>query len=244
MKYWSDKIICSQHFSNSCRTTPFRIAVYQFDYSTTEDKVLIDNLLQEAKNLASKVYSGAANDSVSSRSRERIYANCIAGVISEYCWKHYLNYEKEVVRPTPFESASNQIDLEVISNQKKIEVRSSFPRNGVEFAICHPTKEFDILGPYSNAYKPGEVLKDYFIRTLFPMSKPTDIIELVKSRNFMLYLTGGATKEMMFDPSLSKEKTFIPEDNFTIQTASLYKVVPFHNALDCGQIYHLIKGEI
>ena len=66
-----------------------------------------------------------------------------------------------------FDDASRQIDLKVISNNKKIEVRSSFPRNGIEFAICHPSYEFDVIGPYSNNYKPGEIQKDYYVRTLF-----------------------------------------------------------------------------
>lgn len=49
---------------------------------------------------------------------------------------------------------------------------------------------------------------------------------------------------MMFNNKLSKEKDFIPEDNFTTQVASKYRVVPFHNALDSGQMYHMIREEI
>ena len=43
---------------------------------------------------------------------------------------------------------------------------------------------------------------------------------------------------------LSKEKYFIPEDNITTQVSSVYRVVSFHNALDCGQMYHIIREEI
>lgn len=243
MRFKTFYLDCKKEFAKTCRLKPFAIAEYVMDYSVPEDKTLIEQLLNEAEVLANKVFPGAANDSAHERTRERILANCIAGVVSEFCWKHFLNYQHEYVRSTPFESASNQIDLEVISNQKKIEVRSSFPRNGVAFAVCHPIKEFDILGPYSNNYKPGEVHKDYFIRTLFPMQKPTDIFSLIKSGSFSLYLTGGATYEMMFDNRFSKEKDFIPEDNFTIQTRTKYRVVPFHNALDCGEIYNMIKNE-
>lgn len=234
---------CKKEFYKTCRLKPFAIAEYTIDYSLPEDKILIDQLLSEAQTLADKVFPGAANDSVHARNKERIYANCIAGVVSEYCWKHFLNYQKECVKSTPFESASNQIDLEIIANRKKIEVRSSFPRNGVAFAVCHPVKEFDILGPYSNSYKPGEVHKDYFIRTLFPMQHPSDILTQIMSGSFTLYLTGGATYDMMFDNRYSKDKDFIPEDNFTIQMRTSYRVVPFHNALDCAEINHLIKNE-
>lgn len=241
MKFKTFILDCNKEFPKTCRLKPFVIAEYTLNYS--EDSALVDNLLKDAQALADKVYPGAANDSVHARNKKRIYANCIAGVVSEFCWKHFLNYKKEYVRSTPFESANNQIDLEVIVNQKKIEVRSSFPRNGYVFAVCHPTKEFDILGPYSNDYKPGEVHKDYFIRTLFPMKEPSEIISLIKSDNFSLYLTGGATYDMMFDNRYSKDKDFIPEDNFTIQTKTKYRVVPFHNALDCKKIYSLISKE-
>lgn len=243
MRYKTFYLDCKEAFPKTCRIKPFAIAEYNMNYSSPEDRIIIDNLLKEAKVLADKVFPGAANDSEHVRTKERIFANCIAGVVSEYCWKHFFNYKHEYVRSTPFNSASNQIDLEIVTNQKKIEVRSSFPRNGLVFAVCHPAKEFDILGPYSNSYKPGEVHKDYFIRTLFPMRSPTEIFSHIKSNSFTLYLTGGATYDMMFDNRYSKNKDFIPEDNFTIQTKTTYRVVPFHNALDCAEIYKLIKSE-
>lgn len=244
MKYKSFVINCSEHQADTCRHKPFTVVEYTFNYSDSEDKQLIDSLFSDARELADKVFPGAANDSVHARSHKKILANCLAGVLSEYCWKHFLNYRKETVRSTPFESAANQIDLEIISNRKKIEVRSSFPRNGICFAICHPKYEFDILGPYSNNYKLGEVKKDYFIRTLFDgIKRPIEILDLIKSNSFTLYLTGGATYEMMIDRQLSKEKNFIPEDSFSITTESVYLVVPFHNALDSKEIYHLIVNE-
>jgi hypothetical protein len=65
-----------------------------------------------------------------------------------------------------FKQASSQIDLETIKTKKTIEVRSSFPRNGVEFAICSPKYEFDILGPYKNHYKSDEPQKDIYLSML------------------------------------------------------------------------------
>ena len=243
MKYWHDEIICKDHFARTKRNLPFVIVGYKFDYTDLEDKQILDCLLNDSNELSKKVNVGAANDSTSYRSKDRLFANCIAGVVSEYCWKHFLNYKKECVRATPFVSASNQIDLEVISNKKRVEVRSSFPRNGIPFAICHPDKEFDILGPYINSYKPNEIKKDYYVRTLFHLAHPTDIIKKIKSKEFILYLTGGATYEMMFNPYTSLEKDLIPEDNLFVEYSTSYRVVPFHCALDCKQIYNLIKNE-
>ena len=243
MKYWHDEIVCKNHFSETKRKTPFCIIGYQFDYTDSSDKALLDGIFQSSVVLSKNVNIGAANDSTIGRSDERLLANCIAGLTSEYCWKHFLNFRDKCVSTTPFESAANQIDLEVISNHKRIEVRSSFPRNGLPFAICHPEKEFDILGPYSNSYKPGEVYKDYYVRTLFHLETPMKIIEKIHSKEFIVYLTGGATHEMMFDPNLSKNKDLIPEDSLGVQEKTTYRVVPFHNALDCREIYKCITSE-
>ena len=48
---------------------------------------------------------------------------------------------------------------------------------------------------------------------------------------------------MMFNPSLSKDKDLIPEDSFGVREKTTYRVVPFHNALDCREIYRLITNE-
>ena len=58
-----------------------------------------------------------------------------------------------------------------------------------------------------------------------------------------MFLTGGATHNMMFNPSLSKDKDLIPEDSFGVREKTTYRVVPFHNALDCREIYRLITNE-
>lgn len=243
MRYWHEAIDCKSHFQKTKREAPFIVIGYQFNYSIEEDKQILDCIISSSIELSGKVNAGAANDSTIGRSRDRLLANCLAGMSSEYCWKHFLNFKKECVRTTSFVSAACQIDLEIIANLKRIEVRSSFPRNGVPFAICHPVKEFDILGPYSNMYKPGEINKDYYVRTLFPFEHPTDIIEKIKSEDFTLFLTGGATFDMMFDPKLSLEKDLIPEDSFGVTQKTSYRVVPFHLALDCKELYKLITQE-
>lgn len=238
-------IDCRSSFCNTKRKKPFTIEVFTFNYKESEeDRKIIDSLLKDANDLARDVMPYAANDSVHPRSHDRILANSIAGVLSEYCWKDLLNYKSPVVRSTPFEAASTQIDLEIICNSKKIEVRSSFPRNGIEFAICHPDKEFDILGPYNNDYKAGEVQKDYYVRCLFCLAHPTDIISAIKTPDFPVYLTGGSTWEMMNDPSIYTTKNLIPEDSLSsITDKSNYRVVPFHSALDTAEIYKLIVNE-
>ena len=64
-----------------------------------------------------------------------------------------------------------------------------------------------MIGPYSNNYKPGEIQKDYYVRTLFHLYNPTDIISMISADSFKVYLTGGATWDMMIDNDYSKNKT-------------------------------------
>lgn len=137
----------------------------------------------------------------------------------------------------------NQIDLRITSNLKTVEIRSSFPRNGIEFAICHATYEFDIIGPYNNTYKPGEIQKDFYIRTLFPFDSAL-IIEKIQQNNFGVYLTGGATWAMMSDDNIAIVKDFIPDGEINpdrLSSKSSYRVVPFSRSLDTLQISKLIR---
>ena len=242
MNYEPTEFRCEEKYPDTKRKEPFIAIKYHFDYNDSQDKSILDEVILKSEQLANKVYAGAANNSTQYRSTKKILANCIGGMMAEFCWKHFLNYKQETVRTTPFLSASNQIDLETINGRKKIEIRSSFPRNGIKFAICHPQYEFKIVGPYSNSYKPSEPTKDYFLSCLFPLENPFEIIKLIRSSDFNFFLTGGATYQMMFDNNISYEKTLVPEGSIIPEVESSYRVVPFHNALDCRQIYHLITN--
>ena len=236
-------IKCHEHFAQTCRKAPFMAHKYTFFYeSFPEDKLKIDKYIKRAEDLAGKVNKGAANDSRRRRSSDVIMANALAGVVSEALWRHFLNTGCKFVEYTLFEDAAKQIDL-ITSEGMKIEVRSSFPRNGVEFAICHPIHQFDILGPYNNGYKPDEIKKDYYVRVLYTYAQPTDILEGIKKDGFAVYLTGGATWQMMNDAKLSKVKNLVPEDGFLQEGTTSYRVVPFSNALDTYQIKDAILRE-
>lgn len=234
-------IICQNQFPKSCRKTPFSIVRYSLNYEESYDREVVDNLIDEAQLLSEKVWRGRANISQSERSKTVVLSNCYAGVFSEFFWRDFLNHEQTVVSSTEYVSAANQIDLEIIKNKKKIEVRSSFPRNGVAFAICHPAYQFDILGPYHNSYKPQEIQKDFYVRTFFPLKSPSFILRDVKSSHFEIFLVGGATWEMMWDRNISKFKNLRPEDDSFAQEPSSYRVVPICHALDSFEMYELIK---
>ena len=255
-------LTCSRADPKTKRRTPFRAIRYTFNYLSDEsDKLLLNEFVKKGEALAIKVNPGAANDGRNKRDTAKIRQNCIAGLLAEYLWKDFLNRKKITVEETEMEAASTQIDLRVIANGKKIEVRSSFPRNGIDFAICHSTKEFDILGFYSNDYKPGEIQKDYYLRTLFHLAVERywekdanthipiveKLEEKMKKDGFEVFLTGGADWEMMIDNAFFKEKHLIPEDEMSasrLQSKSSYRVVPFSKALDTYDIFERINGEL
>jgi hypothetical protein len=129
-----------------------------------------------------------------------------------------------------------------IKTNKKIEVRSSFPRNGVDFAIFNRTYQFDVLGPYSNTVKPGEIQKDYYVRALYPFDSK-DFFSLFNT-SIDVYLTGGATWDMMLDPRFSKNKDLLPEDEIVDNARkSTYRVVPLSLALDTLSVADMIISE-
>ena len=209
----------------------FKTVCFKFEYE--EDKQILDAIKNRGYELAAKVNPAAANYGDINRLPEQIKRNCVAGVLAEYCWKYLINEraKREIVLETEFTGSSMQIDLITSNANKKIEVRSSFPRNGIDFAIFNPKHQFDILGPYSNTIKPGEIQKDYYVRTLYPFESKDFFSRFGTS--IEVYLTGGATWDMMISPSFSKTKDLVPEDVIIDNVRkSVYKVIPLSLALD------------
>lgn len=236
---------CTQAFRQSKRTTPFRTVCYRFDYA--EDNLLLDKIIDEGKQLARAVNPGAANNAQLRRSYDRILNNCVAGLLAEHLWKDYLNHAEELVRSTVCTDVSRQVDLETLDGQLRIEVRASFPRNGIPFALCHPTREFDVLGGYANDYKPGEMRKELYVRTLFHLRKldngrTEQLLDRLRQPAFEVWLTGGCTYPML---ARGFAKSFIPPDERQLerlQTRTDYRVLPFHFAMDSEEIYAHVRA--
>lgn len=246
MNFEAIKLNCRDTaFKDTNREKDFWFVKCSLNFKTSAlDKSIQKMLKSEGESLAGKVFPGAANASNLSREDKRILANSIAGLLAEYCWKCFLNMctPKILVQETKFEDAKSQIDLKTLRSNIKIEVRSSFPRNGIEFAICHAVKQFDILGPYSNGYKPSEPEKELYLRTLYHVQNHEDFLNRFLNEEIQIYLTGGATWDMMFDKTKSLSKDLIPEDS-NQSNLSTYRVVPFQYALDTIEILNLIKNK-
>lgn len=191
------------------------------------DEVAKQELHQKAFELAKKVHPGRANDSANGRGKETLIRDAIGGILAELGWLQYINSTYgQIASLTDFISASGQIDIQ-LNKGEKIEVRSSFPRNGLRFAICHNQHNFKNIGRYDNLYKPSEVPKDFFASVLFETSK----LKLLTDNNIVFYLVGGSTKEMMLDDSIAYNDSLVAEDDIA-QVETKYRLIKLKDALD------------
>lgn len=141
-------------------------------------------LFSKVREVSSSVNPHYANNSAVKRNLERVFLDNIGGVLAEYAWFAYLKriFGKGTVNFTEFNS-QNQIDL-MLSNGKTIEIRSSFPKKGVKFAVCNEYSNFKNICKYENLYKPNESIKDLFLCTLFETQKEN----LLYDSNIIFYL--------------------------------------------------------
>ena len=152
MKFTPGVLNCADHYQATKRISRFRyIQVDLVPAIKPEDQYLLVDMLGQAEELARQVTKKSANDASNTRSQERLIRNALAGLISECAWRLAINglTKKETLQSTKFDHSYDQIDL-VSADNKTIEVRSSFPRKGLAFALCNPTYEFDVIGPYIN----------------------------------------------------------------------------------------------
>lgn len=112
------------------------------------------------------------------RKSEKKYIDALSGVIAEFAtskfFNDFLNDNWSAYRPI-VTTTLNQVDISL--NYKeipyKVEVRSSFVRNGIEFALYalnyQGRTHFDVLGTYKQEVHKSnfESVKDLFMRVLF-----------------------------------------------------------------------------
>lgn len=227
----------------------FKVAAVTFEATSSQfDKEVLATALRQAVDIQKRLNPHAANSSNITRDSKDILAHALMGVLSEYAWKYFINLLSvdTLVLETESNTSKNQIDLRLPRSGKTIEIRSSCVSNGIKFAVFGGRFAFDIIGPYHNGYKPGELLKDYFLRALFHFNNK-DIryfIESVIDSNrvlpFSIYLVGGATADMMQDKNLYATKELSENEITGLAQAegekSVYRVIPIPDALDSLQI--------
>lgn len=202
-----------------------------------------------AEGIMKNLNRGQANTS-QQRSMSTVEIDNLSGLIAENACDTVLRWQfgdESIIKPAS-DSSFNQIDIELITG-KTIEVRSSCVRNGIDFAVfakdvsnkAHNQQYFDVIGPYSNGYKPGEHLKDYYMRVLYWCEKK-NFMTLLEKPTLQMFITGGATKAMMLDPSIYQNKHLVPAGG-QVQVESDYRVIPLGKSLDAAQFFDLLARE-
>lgn len=206
-------------------------------------------IMEKAAEIEGKLNVGQANSS-EARGALTIKIDNLSGVIAEYACAEILRLyvgKDKIIKPSS-ESSKNQIDIALAQGKKTIEVRSSCVKNGIDFALfAKPAyggqkQYFDVIGPYSNQYKPGECEKDYYMRVLYCCEKK-NFMDLLGQATLKMYITGGATKDMMNNNSIYQIKHLVP-DGGEVDIESDYRVVPLGNSLDVVDFIEKIKMEI
>ena len=222
MIYFSENVLDCQHPIN-INSINRKFAIV--NCSIEKDSDYYNDIFHQAKDLASKVNPSAANDSFSSRDGKRLIHDAFGGLLAEIGWRNYLESKfGKITRSVPFSNAAHQFDI-VFTNGEIAEVRSSFVRNGVKFALCHKDANFKNIGPYSNSVKPNEIQKNLYLGVLFETDKKL-ILEVEK---IFFSLVGGSTWEMMVN--IGEDELLKPEGGI-VQNKSNYRVIKFMNALD------------
>ena len=198
--------------------------------NSEEYKLFID----KANELANSVNAVAANNSAVNRVQHRRAKDALGGVLSEEGWIQFINSNfDDIASYTELLDVKSQIDIK-LQNGEKLEVRSSFPRNGVKFGICNSKFNFKNIGPYSNSVKPSEVQKDFYLAVLFDTPKK----DLLDVEEIKFSLIGGSTWEMMM--TIGYDDPLTPYDDL-VPIQSTYKVIALKDVLDTTQLIGAIS---
>lgn len=203
------------------------------------DNYVLKMISNHAKKMADNVNNKAANNSDQPREKSALITDNFIGTLSEYSWKIAINalLVDTIVKESDSVNLENQIDLETLKDKYSIEVRSSFVRNGIKFALGNSNHPFDILGPYINDYKLEESSKDFYLRCLyhFDNRKKSEFINKVNNEGIVVYLIGGASLEMMQDESLYIIKNMKAGSEIGINvegSLTQFKAIPIPKAKD------------
>lgn len=206
----------------------FAQAAEEWEYVRSQSQSLVERLNPTEANNGKR------------RDMDTRWKDALAGVIAEVVCMRFLNFafgSEFNVRPQAY-SAINQIDLKTSGGQT-IEVRSSFVRNGVPFALFAKNPKtgrqyFDVIGPYHNSgYKvKNEICKDYFFRVLYKGDKEDFCERAIRADDFEVYIIGGVNRAMMQDPAVCYFKYMIPPQEDKQAKKGEYSAVPIGKALD------------
>ena len=207
----------------------------------------------KAYKVAKTINPGRANDS-KHRGVDEIEIDTLSGLVAEYFCRELLKkrYGADVMEPPDENKSINQTDITLLT-KKTIEVRSSFVNNGISFGILGTKKKdgFDVIGPYTNGYKPIEIMKDYYFRVLYGFPKYSSgekadgYMERAEAGIIEISVIGGATRAMMENPDLFYEEELSKEmrSSGAPPNATKYRKIKIIDGLDFFGMIDVIEKE-
>lgn len=195
-------------------------------------------LLAEAARLAGLVSPRLANMDSMRRNGRLLFLDSLAGVLSRSAWTCYINrvYGAGAALLEHPGGAEKRFDI-VLNGKWTIRIKSSFPRNGVKFALCHALHNFRAIHAYSSARRPLEAEADFSAAALFSTPKKS----LDSADDAALYLVGGATRAMMSDERIAFCDNLAAGEN-RLEGKTKYKVVRLADSLDMAGFNEYMKG--
>lgn len=237
--------ICNVRNGGSNSTTK-RPSFRCLEVKISSDDPFLEDVRQKAVPINNRLNSHSASAGVV-RSDETVTADNLIGLIAEYACYEILKSQlgaKNVIKPASG-SSRNQVDIQLASGQT-VEVRSSCIRNGLEFALFRVDRNsnrqyIDVIGPYYNtAYKAYENIKDFYMRVIYVGDTASVFSDIINGGNVVLYLTGGATKQMLEEIGYRKYMTS-PADSKAKEKGN-YLVVQMSDSLDYPDFIDQLKS--
>lgn len=206
-----------------------KYTILEFRWSDfTEDEK--KEIYREADILYKNANNTGANTGLA-RESENKYIDALSGIIAEFAttkfFNEFLNSNWNAHRPI-VTTTLNQVDISLKYKEipYKVEVRSSFVRNGITFALYalnyYKKTHFDVLGTYrQKVHKSNfESTKDLFMRVLFDIKGESSdnfkedkkfyndrkyFINKYINRNEPFYIIGGMSGDAIIKEDYTKK---------------------------------------
>lgn len=227
------------------------LEVYYSNFTSEMKKDLED----EVKELYQNATAFQANTG-NNRTKEIQKVDAFSGVIAEYAtvllFNEFIGNCHAVTEKPEDYTHKGHVDITLTNGNisRRVEVRSSFVNNGIEFALFNTTgvlngQYFNVIGPYLNkGYKKEyESEKDYYVRVLFDNRDNLKEDYKAFSEAFFadeipIFIIGAATKKLFSKHGFSKN--FNSKEN-QIKTPGEYSVIELQHIYDINDLKRLIE---
>lgn len=233
---------------NKIERTEYHIVEISYaDFSVSQKK----ELLEEATKLLVSINPHSANTG-EIRSTKTQENDVYAGLLAEFATMIFLNskFKDSAIRPIST-TGINQVDIKwkYLEKEYDLEVRSSFVKNGLEFALFAKNPKtnesyFDVIGPYyQKKYKTNyESVKDLFFRVLFTGNK-YNIYDRFINNNEKFYIIGAMAGKNIIDENKHKPLTPSSSVQKYSQFDGDYYIAPINKIGDIKQFLNHFNYE-